>query len=231
MAFGKVNGMATLAEAYKRAGQAIGLNERDQKTALQEYLANGGVNLDPATQAWCADFVNATLAQSGMKGTGSSAARSFLDWGKPTDTPNKGDIAVFTRGDPSSWTGHVGFFDGYNPDGTIRVLGGNQSDAVTYTNKDPSTLLGFRTAEGSAEAPQEAAPGLLAGIGNMGKEDWQKASQGMAGLLQMAQQPPPMAPPPRPQAQPLPQMQLPDYASQYAAFSSALPWMQATRRV
>lgn len=137
-----------------RAAAAIGLNETDKAAALQDYLTTGGQNLDPATTAWCAAFVNATLQQSGMEGTNSLAARSFLDWGQAVDEPQLGDIAVFSRGDPNGWQGHVGFFQGYNPDGTINVLGGNQGDAVTVAAYSPDRLLGFRRGEAPQQAPQ-----------------------------------------------------------------------------
>ena len=132
------------------AGRALGLNETDKKAALNDYLTTGGMNLDPATRAWCADFVNATLNQAGMQGTGSGMARSFLNWGQAVDQPQRGDIAVFTRGDPNGPFGHVGFFEGYNPDGSIRVLGGNQGDAVSIANYSADQLLGFRRAPGAS---------------------------------------------------------------------------------
>lgn len=128
------------------AGKALGLNEREQSAALNDYLTTGGQNLDPATTAWCAAFVNATLKQAGVEGTGKLNARSYLDWGQSVDTPQSGDVAVFSRGDPNGWEGHVGFFEGYNPDGTIRVLGGNQGDAVSVASYSPDRLLGFRRA-------------------------------------------------------------------------------------
>lgn len=134
--------------AFELAGRAIGLNEGEQKAALQDYLTTGGQNLDPATTAWCAAFVNSTLQQAGMQGTGKLNARSYLDWGQSVDSPERGDIAVFSRGDPNGWQGHVGFFDGYNEDGTIRVLGGNQGNAVSISSYSPNALLGFRRAEG-----------------------------------------------------------------------------------
>lgn len=131
-------------DVMRIAGQALGLNETEQNAALKDFLATGGQNIDPATRAWCADFVNATLSQAGMKGTGSGMARSFLDWGQEVSQPQRGDIAVFTRGDPNGPFGHVGFFDGYNEDGTIRVLGGNQGNSVSIANYSPDSLLGFR---------------------------------------------------------------------------------------
>lgn len=126
------------------AGSAIGLNETDKAAALNDYLQNGGVNLDPQTAAWCAAFVNSTLSQAGMEGTGSNLARSFMEWGNPVDQPRAGDIAVFSRGDPNSWQGHVGFYQGTNPDGSINVLGGNQSDAVSVASYPANRLLGYR---------------------------------------------------------------------------------------
>jgi uncharacterized protein (TIGR02594 family) len=139
--------------AYESLGKQLGLNERDQKAALSEYLATGGVNLDPAVTAWCAAAVNAALEQSGVEGTGKLNARSFLDWGQEVTDPQKGDVAVFSRGDPNGWQGHVGFFDGYNPDGTIRVLGGNQGDSVSVASYSPDSLLGFRRAGGETGNP------------------------------------------------------------------------------
>lgn len=130
--------------AYESLAAQMGMDENAQNAALREYMANGGVNLDPAVTAWCAGAANAAIQAAGGKGTGSNMARSFLDYGQPVTDPQKGDIAVFSRGDPNSGQGHVGFFDGYNPDGTIRVLGGNQGDKVSIASYDPSRLLGFR---------------------------------------------------------------------------------------
>jgi uncharacterized protein (TIGR02594 family) len=137
-------------DAFRIAGQQLGLSERDQAAAIGDYISTGGANLDPVTRAWCADFVNASLSRAGIEGTGSGMARSFLDWGQPVDQPMQGDVAVFRRGDPNGPYGHVGFFDGYNEDGTIRVLGGNQGDAVSIANYSANDLLGFRRAPGQA---------------------------------------------------------------------------------
>lgn len=145
--------------ALATAATALGLNETDKAAALSDYLKTGGQNLDPATTAWCAAFVNSTLRQSGQAGTNSLAARSFLDWGQPVDQPRPGDIAVFSRGDPSGWQGHVGFFQGYNPDGTINVLGGNQGDSVSVAAYSPDRLLGFRRDGRNALAEAQQSDG------------------------------------------------------------------------
>lgn len=137
------------------AESLLGRGEVPDQAMLSEFLENGGQRLDPVETAWCAAFVNATLSQAGLQGTNQLNARSFLDWGQPVDTPQRGDVAVFSRGDPNGWQGHVGFFEGYNPDGTIRVLGGNQGDAVSVANYSPNALLGFRRGVGG-ESPQNA---------------------------------------------------------------------------
>lgn len=130
-------------QPYELAASLVGKGEIPDRAVISEYLKNGGVNLDPATTAWCAAYVNSTLNQSGYKGTNSLAARSFLNYGTPVETPQKGDIAVFSRGnDPS--LGHVGFFDSLNADGTIKILAGNQGDAVGYGIMSPDRLLGYR---------------------------------------------------------------------------------------
>lgn len=149
------------------AAKAIGLNEGEKRAALQDYLTTGGANLDPATTAWCAAFVNSTLQQAGYEGTGSNMARSFLEWGQEVQQPQRGDLAVFSRGDPNGPFGHVGFFDGYNDDGSIRVLGGNQGDAVSIANYSADQLLGFRRAPGQpanalAQGPQQPPQNALA---------------------------------------------------------------------
>lgn len=131
---------------YDFALTKLGKGEAPDRDDLRKYLATGGADLDPKTTAWCAAFVNSSLGQAGIKGTGSNMARSFLKWGEETKEPAKGDLAVFSRGNPNSPFGHVGFFDSMTPDGKIRVLGGNQGNAVSYAAYDPGKLLGFRRA-------------------------------------------------------------------------------------
>lgn len=139
------------------ASQLLGAGEVPDRAMIQDYLHNGGVNLDPVETAWCAAFVNATLGQAGMEGTGSNMARSFLDWGQPVDSPQRGDLAIFSRGDPNGPYGHVGFFESVNPDGSFNILGGNQGNSVSLARYAPNALLGFRRAE------DEAAPELPRG--------------------------------------------------------------------
>ena len=72
---------------------------------------------------WCAKFANFVCDTAGFPGTHSAAAASFKTWGVKLDKPIKGCLVV--------WPHHVAFCD--HPDisnGIIRVVGGNQGDAV-----------------------------------------------------------------------------------------------------
>ena len=92
--------------------------------------------------AWCSAFVNWCVVQAGIEGTGSAMARSWLGWGVEC-APEPGCIVVLKRGKPPS--GHVGFLDEWSgPDNTIRLLGGNQQNAVNVTTYPTSRVLGYR---------------------------------------------------------------------------------------
>nr|WP_315191773.1 TIGR02594 family protein [uncultured Albidiferax sp.] len=93
--------------------------------------------------AWCSSFVNWTLAQVGISGTGSALARSWLDWGQPLDAPVPGCIVVLTRDNPTGWTGHVGFY--LRTEGEqVLLLGGNQLDCVCENSYPLASVLGYR---------------------------------------------------------------------------------------
>jgi uncharacterized protein (TIGR02594 family) len=136
-------------------GAKIGANT----AMIQDYLRTGGQNLNPVEKAWCAAAVNASLAKSGIQGTGSNMARSFLNWGAPTEQPKRGDIAVFSRGDPKGPYGHVGFYEGRDENGNIRVAGGNQGRGVSIASYPSDRLLGFRTYGPNMALPASANEG------------------------------------------------------------------------
>lgn len=121
-----------------RALKLEGMDEHSDRKLIQEYLRTGGAGMDPAVTPWCAAFVNSTLAQSGIKGSGSAIATSFAEWGINIERNDvePGDIMVMMRGrEPYETGGHVGFFTGNiraNPDTgewEYEMYGGNQSDA------------------------------------------------------------------------------------------------------
>ena len=96
--------------------------------------------------SWCAAFVGAMLEKAGVRSSRSLLARSYLRWGEKLALPREGCIVVLKRGEP--WQGHVGFFVRQNRDGTIMLLGGNQSDQVNYRNFSKRLVIGYRWPKG-----------------------------------------------------------------------------------
>ncbi len=89
---------------------------------------------------WCSSFVNWVLKQAGRQGTNSAAAKSWLDWGVAVTDPTAGVVVVIKKKIPgrdvatgSSSGFHVGFFISLSAT-HIRILGGNQSNQVKYSN-------------------------------------------------------------------------------------------------
>lgn len=126
---------------------------RHSKAILEYFDDSRNPNIDTDETPWCAAFVGAMLERSGIPSTRSLAARSYLQWGEKVTQPRPGDIAVFSRGN-SSWQGHVAFYVGRDGN-KIRVLGGNQSNAVTIANYDASRLLGYRRPKDFSPATED----------------------------------------------------------------------------
>ena len=135
--------------AYELAQKEIGTVEwakGDNPKVVAYFKDSGNAGVTDDETAWCAAFVGAMLARSGVKPTGKLNARSYLDWGIPVDRKDAkpGDVVVFKRGN-SSWQGHVAFFV-KDKGALIEVLGGNQSNAVNVKGYQASKLLGIRRA-------------------------------------------------------------------------------------
>lgn len=113
--------------------QYIGFTERTHRTELKQLTG-----VDPVRTEWCAAFVNAVLAETGIPGSETVSdypltARSFLSWGTEVKTPEPGDLVVFPRGN-QAWQGHVGFYlrsQVINGKEYYYILGGNQNNRVS----------------------------------------------------------------------------------------------------
>jgi uncharacterized protein (TIGR02594 family) len=110
---------------------------------IVEYHALTNIRGYDDKASWCSSFVNWSLAQVGISGTGSALARSWLEWGKPLEHPELGCIAVLSREEPDGWKGHVGFFLRFEGD-RIYLLGGNQLEEVREHFYPRSVVLGYR---------------------------------------------------------------------------------------
>ena len=133
-------------EPLVAATEKLGWSEKSHRAEIKDFIG-----VDPVATEWCAAFVNAVLAETGLPGSDEYAehpllARSFLDWGVEVDEPESGDVVVFKRGN-ASWKGHVGFFvtsTYHNGQEYYLVLGGNQDNSVNFSAYPVRKLLAVR---------------------------------------------------------------------------------------
>lgn len=139
------------------AQSMIGLNQNTDNSALRSFFQKSGEGqLDPSKTPWCAGFANAVLNSNHIAGTNSLAATSFLNWGNPTKNPQKGDVVVV---DYHNGHGHVGFFDGYDKNGNVQILGGNSGGGkVGISTFSPDKIAGYRTAPSVGELMSKGVP-------------------------------------------------------------------------
>jgi len=114
-----------------------------------EYLNTTGWQANEDETSWCSAFVNWCMLKAGFPGTNNAAARSWLSYGRQLNVPRPGCIVVLWRESPQSWKGHVGFFQGWNESGRVRLLGGNQGggvdwDEVCVTSFPRDRILSYR---------------------------------------------------------------------------------------
>lgn len=103
---------------------------------------------------WCSAYVNYVCWLLGLPRSNSLAARSWLHVGMaiPIAEARRGfDIVVLMRGPNAAPAtvlqapGHVGFFDAWDANRrTVRILGGNQGNAVTLQDFPIARVLGVR---------------------------------------------------------------------------------------
>lgn len=133
-----------LVEAFKLDGLREGAGAKNNPTVVALFAEAGFAGVHDDETAWCAAFANAMLRRAGYRGTGSLAARSFLQHYQevPAGKAKRGDFVVFKRGN-STWQGHVSHFLADDGD-YVWVFGGNQSNAVNASRYKKSTILGVR---------------------------------------------------------------------------------------
>jgi uncharacterized protein (TIGR02594 family) len=122
------------AAALQLASQYLGMNETTDRQTIAAFLKAGGAALDPKLEAWCAAFVNSSLQQAGIRGSGSAVANSFQNWGTPVPASQvmPGDVVLETKGKgPGQVGGHVGLGTGKYGGGKIGMLSGNSGNKVT----------------------------------------------------------------------------------------------------
>ena len=102
---------------------------------------------------WCGSFVGGVFAEAGL---GSKIPKEFYrakEWesaGTKLTRPAYGCVVTFTR----DGGGHVGIVVGKTKSGMLKVLGGNQSNAVNISDFDPKRVTSYRWVS-SGSVPQE----------------------------------------------------------------------------
>lgn len=132
------------------AEKEIGIKEirGGENPKILEYHDCTTLNACEDEVPWCSAFANWVVKQAGLRGTGSAAARSWLDWGVSIPAPKPGCIVILRRKDATNpQSAHVGFYVCDLPGGFIKVLGGNQGDQVKYSNFPTNQVLGYRDAK------------------------------------------------------------------------------------
>lgn len=161
-------------KVYDLARLEIGTYEwaEGSNPRIDAYFDDVGYPSMTDETAWCAAFTGAMLKRSGYPHTGKLTARSYLDWGKPVDLSKAqpGDVVVLWRGSPTSWQGHVGFFDRQD-DGNVYLLGGNQRDQVNVSGYSVDRVLSVRRMDRTSKAQsttlRAAAGAVTAGAGGV----------------------------------------------------------------
>lgn len=134
----------------KIAKKEIGEKEvpgRGNNPRIVEYHDYTTLDASADSVPWCAAFVAFCLENAGVRSTRKPNARSYEHWGKNVsiDDTRAGDVAVFWRGKKDGWKGHVAFVLGYNKNSKLlKIVGGNQTDAVTIEQRTAKQLLTIR---------------------------------------------------------------------------------------
>lgn len=112
----------------------------EHNARILEYHQATSLKATTDETPWCSSFVNWVMKQAGHQGTNNALAKSWIDWGTALTDPSYGAVTVIKKKNASadaatgSSTGfHVAFFVS-KTSSSIRLLGGNQSDKVKYSN-------------------------------------------------------------------------------------------------
>ena len=134
-------------KAIEIALSQIGIKEitgrRHNPEVLKYFSEIGHSWVKDDETAWCSAFVNWVAKKAGLQFSGKLNAKSWLNVGHKVTNPKFDDIAVFSRGDPKGWQGHVAFFIRETPN-WVYVLGGNQSNQVKISAYPKYRLLEYR---------------------------------------------------------------------------------------
>ncbi|MCD7109705.1 phage tail length tape measure family protein [Rhizobium sp. DKSPLA3] len=161
--------------AVDLAGSLLGQSEKSPGN-INAFLKKGGVDINAAQTAWCAGFVNSSLEQVGVKGSGSLTANSFQNWGSKIapGLAQRGDVLLKTNGFGAGEAGgHVGFATGASRmmDGKqqLQMLSGNSGNSVASTWEDAMQVQVRRSTEaaGALAKVAQSSGAATQGLGSL----------------------------------------------------------------
>jgi uncharacterized protein (TIGR02594 family) len=146
-AAGRAPAPPTLQPAAASATAMVAATESAALVEAARWL--GARNPVGTVGPWCADFVSFVLRRVGRPPLASRAAASALRYGPRLAGPRIGALAVMrTRRGPA---GHVGFVEGIEPDGSIRLLSGNWGGRVALSVIARASVIAFVEAGAAGE--------------------------------------------------------------------------------
>ena len=129
--------------------EARGASEHNPKIIAYHATTTYAAKTDEVP--WCSSFVNWVLKESGVEGTNSAAAASWLDWGQRVESKPGAITVIYMKNanrSLSSSGNHVGFLLRETSKHYV-ILGGNQGDQVKESHYPKSSwqLRGYRWPE------------------------------------------------------------------------------------
>ena len=178
-------------EMVKKVAEAPGDKVNDDVVKYFDATGFKTKKEDPwcgAFVAWCLKNCNSEKAAASVDTASAARAASWKSWGDVAvpigawDTVSipQGAIVVLSPSEGTGTSGHVGFFEGKTST-HVRLLGGNQSDAVNISayRRDKVVairmLQGFDAIPGSMHGPGTPTDGSVGGtFGPLDENDWGK---------------------------------------------------------
>jgi len=160
---GAANSTPWFAEARKQLADDI--SETKNPDRIRTYFdATDHGSVGGTIPPWCGAFAAFCMKSSASPvPKGSALAASWKSWGSRSlpvgsnDIP-VGAVVVLTPSEGTRGSGHVGFFSKFSPDAKkIELLGGNQSDAVKFSQFPITRVAAIRVLEDTMTASSGAA--------------------------------------------------------------------------
>lgn len=164
----KEQGPRVIVEALKEFGTVETPGPKSNPVIIgwaKEVGQKVGIQYSDDAVPWCGLFVGLIVKRAGFDPVAVCVrAKEWLNFGTKQKRGEFGDIAILER----EGGGHVGFVVGQSLDGKATLLlGGNQSDAVSFAWVETSRIIGFRRCPWKLAQPKQVRPIILNRTGSL----------------------------------------------------------------